>query len=110
MTIRRPSMTRPLGGALSVPAALALLSAGALGNLIDRLRHAKGVVDFIDVGTAEWRFWTFNVADMGVSIGAVLLAYLLWREGPSPSDHPAVPLAQPVPVVPADHPNPESHR
>jgi signal peptidase II len=38
------------------------------------------VVDFIDVGTAGWRFWTFNVADVGVSVGAVLLAILMWRE------------------------------
>lgn len=62
------------------PLALGMIVAGALGNLIDRLRHTKGVVDFIDVGTAGWRFWTFNVADMGVTVGAVLLAILLWRE------------------------------
>ncbi|MEX2182340.1 MAG: signal peptidase II [Gemmatimonadaceae bacterium] len=64
----------------ATPAALALIAAGALGNLIDRLRHGKGVVDFIDVGTASWRFWTFNIADMGVTVGAVLLAILMWRE------------------------------
>lgn len=86
----------------ATPAALALIAAGAFGNLVDRLRHTKGVVDFIDVGTADWRFWTFNVADMGVTTGAILLALLLWREGeqperieapftpaPSPSDDPA---------------------
>lgn len=67
--------------ARATPAALALIAAGALGNLLDRLRHTKGVVDFIDVGTTEWRFWTFNVADMGVTSGAILLALLLWREG-----------------------------
>lgn len=64
----------------AMPAALALIAAGALGNLVDRLRHTKGVVDFIDVGTAGWRFWTFNVADMGVTVGAVCLAILMWRE------------------------------
>jgi signal peptidase II len=69
--------------ARATPAALALICAGAFGNLIDRLRHTKGVVDFIDVGTANWRFWTFNVADMGVTTGAILLALLLWREGES---------------------------
>ncbi len=63
-----------------VPLALGLLTAGAIGNLIDRLRHDRGVVDFIDVGTASWRFWTFNVADIGVTCGAALLALLLWRE------------------------------
>ena len=64
----------------ATPLALGLIAAGAFGNLIDRLRHTKGVVDFIDVGTVEWRFWTFNVADMGVSVGAVLLAILMWRD------------------------------
>lgn len=77
--------------AKAVPAALALVAAGALGNLLDRLRHARGVVDFIDVGTATWRFWTFNVADIGVSCGAVLLAILLWREDRAASSVPATP-------------------
>jgi signal peptidase II len=64
----------------ATPLALALIAAGAFGNLVDRLRHTKGVVDFIDVGTEGWRFWTFNVADMGVTVGAVLLALLMWRD------------------------------
>ena len=59
--------------------ALALIAAGALGNLLDRLRSARGVVDYIDVGIGDARFWTFNVADMGVTCGALLLALLLWR-------------------------------
>lgn len=60
--------------------ALALLAGGALGNLLDRIRSARGVVDFIDVGLGDARFWTFNVADVGVSVGAVLLALVLWRD------------------------------
>lgn len=64
----------------ATPFALGLIAAGAFGNLVDRLRHTKGVVDFIDVGTEGWRFWTFNVADMGVTVGAVLLALLMWRD------------------------------
>ena len=60
-------------------AALGLVSGGALGNLIDRLRSARGVVDFIDVRFGTWHFWTFNVADAGVSVGAVLLAIVLWH-------------------------------
>jgi signal peptidase II len=58
-------------------AALALIAGGATGNLLDRLRSARGVVDFIDVGTSTWRFWTFNVADSGVTCGAILLALLI---------------------------------
>jgi signal peptidase II len=61
-------------------AALALVAGGALGNLLDRLRSPLGVVDFIDVGIGDARFWTFNVADVGVTVGAVLLATVLWRE------------------------------
>jgi signal peptidase II len=62
-------------------AALALVCGGALGNLVDRLRSPSGVVDFIDVGVGAHRFWIFNVADIGVSVGAATLAFLLWRRG-----------------------------
>jgi signal peptidase II len=60
-------------------AAIALMIGGALGNLLDRLRSPRGVVDFIDLGIGSYRFWTFNVADVGVSIGAVMLAWFLAR-------------------------------
>ncbi|MGH7559552.1 MAG: signal peptidase II [Gemmatimonadales bacterium] len=61
-------------------ASIALVAGGALGNLLDRLRSSRGVVDFIDVGIGDTRFWTFNVADVGVTVGAILLAVVLWRE------------------------------
>ncbi|MEO8448514.1 MAG: signal peptidase II [Gemmatimonadota bacterium] len=57
--------------------ALALVIGGALGNLFDRLRSNQGVVDFIDIGLGEHRFWIFNVADIGVTVGALLLAWTL---------------------------------
>ena len=60
--------------------ALSLVCGGAFGNLVDRLKSGRGVVDFIDVGVGAVRWPTFNVADMAVSCGAVLLALLLWRE------------------------------
>jgi len=53
---------------------------GAIGNLLDRIRLREGVVDFIDIGIGTTRFWTFNVADMAVTIGAVCLVLALWRE------------------------------
>jgi signal peptidase II len=65
--------------------ALGLIAAGAIGNLIDRLRWDRGVVDFIDVGIGSHRFWTFNVADAGVMIGAFLLALVFSREQPPKS-------------------------
>jgi signal peptidase II len=60
--------------------ALGLAWGGAAGNLIDRVRSAQGVVDFIDIGVRNVRFWTFNVADSGVTIGAVVLGFILMRE------------------------------
>jgi lipoprotein signal peptidase len=60
--------------------AVALAWGGAAGNLLDRIRSDKGVVDFIDIGVNGVRFWTFNVADSAVTVGAVLLAILLWKE------------------------------
>jgi signal peptidase II len=59
--------------------ALALVIAGALGNAWERLLSPRGVVDFIDVGVGALRFWTFNVADISVTVGAGLLALALWR-------------------------------
>lgn len=60
--------------------ALGLAWGGAAGNLIDRFRGTRGVVDFIDIGVGDVRFWTFNVADSAVTVGAITLAFVLWRE------------------------------
>ncbi|GLQ97400.1 signal peptidase II [Dyella mobilis] len=51
---------------------LSLVIGGALGNLIDRL-HASQVTDFIQVYYRDWYYPTFNVADCGITVGAVLL-------------------------------------
>lgn len=59
---------------------IALVAAGALGNVIDRIRSELGVVDFIDIGFGAHRWPTFNVADIAVSSGAFLLAWVLWGE------------------------------
>lgn len=61
--------------------ALSLVFSGALGNLIDRVRWNRGVVDFIgpiDLGFMDWPI--FNVADMAISCGAVALAISFWNE------------------------------
>jgi signal peptidase II len=60
---------------------LGLVCGGAVGNLIDRVRSARGVVDFIDVWIGRFHWPTFNVADMAVSCGAIALAAILWSEG-----------------------------
>jgi len=60
--------------------AIALIVGGALGNLVDRVRHEHGVVDFVDIGVGAVRWPVFNVADVAVTAGAVVLALSLWRE------------------------------
>ena len=78
--------------------ALGLVCGGAVGNLIDRIRSARGVVDFIDVGVGALRWPTFNVADMAVTCGAITLALCSGpRGGMSRTGHPnrrRVPLPQ----------------
>jgi len=59
---------------------ISLICAGAVGNLIDRVRSERGVVDFLDIGVGTVRWPVFNIADIAVTTGAVLLAMSLWRE------------------------------
>ena len=51
---------------------LGLLLGGAIGNLIDRLRLGY-VVDFVDAGLGDLRWYTFNVADAAISFALLLL-------------------------------------
>lgn len=51
---------------------LALILAGAFGNLIDRAVFGY-VVDFVDVYWGTTHFWAFNVADAAITIGAILV-------------------------------------
>jgi signal peptidase II len=55
-------------------AGLALILAGAIGNLIDRVRFGY-VVDFVDVHAMGWHWPAFNVADSAISVGAGLLIF-----------------------------------
>ena len=53
--------------------ALGLVLGGALGNILDRVRHGY-VVDFADLHFGEFRpFFIFNVADAAISIGVAIL-------------------------------------
>ena len=69
----------------------ALLFAGIVGNLIDRVQMGR-VIDFIDVYVNTHHWPTFNVADSAISVGAVFLALELFRhEQPSATPEPATP-------------------
>jgi len=56
--------------------AVGLLAGGALGNLADRIR-ADAVTDYVAIGS--WPY--FNLADVSVTIGVLLLAFAYAREG-----------------------------
>jgi len=71
---------------------LSLVAAGALGNLIDRVRWDQGVVDFIGpINLGFMLFPIFNVADMAITTGACLLALTMWKDGSAaaPAPEPA---------------------
>ena len=61
--------------------AFSLILGGAIGNIIDRLFvifnlfDYSGVIDFIDIGIGNYRFYIFNIADMSVTIGILLFIY-----------------------------------
>jgi signal peptidase II len=53
--------------------ALALVAGGGISNLIDRLIYAGRVTDFLNVGIGAFRSGIFNLADMAILLGALLL-------------------------------------
>lgn len=55
-----------------LPLSFSLILAGALGNAADRIQHGY-VIDFILVYWQQWFFPTFNVADIAISCGAIML-------------------------------------
>jgi signal peptidase II len=66
-------------GDATLASAVALILAGALGNVMDRLRFGH-VIDFIHVHWGEHYFPAFNVADSAITIGAALLLLDAWLE------------------------------
>ncbi|HEU4672544.1 MAG TPA: signal peptidase II [Candidatus Limnocylindrales bacterium] len=63
------------GASVAATVALGLLLGGALGNLVDRVRVGY-VLDFVDAGIGNLRWYTFNVADAAISTSIVLLVAL----------------------------------
>src|SRR2546421_9880919 len=62
-----------------VSATLGMQLGGAFGNLLDRVTQGY-VVDFVDVGIGDIRFWAFNVADSSIVVGIILVTAALWYE------------------------------
>ena len=59
-------------GATWLAIALSLVMGGALGNVIDRVWHGH-VIDFIHFHWERWYYPAFNVADMAITVGAIML-------------------------------------
>jgi signal peptidase II len=58
-----------------------LILGGAIGNVIDRVRHGY-VIDFLDFHVGTWHWPAFNVADIGITVGAgLLIVDTLWGAG-----------------------------
>jgi signal peptidase II len=72
---------RRLRSARVIP--LALVAGGGISNLIDRLVFDGRVTDFLNVGIGSFRTGIFNLADMAILTGALLL--ILWRYAPPPA-------------------------
>jgi signal peptidase II len=71
-----------------VSATLGMQLGGAFGNLLDRVMQGY-VVDFVDVGVGDIRFWAFNVADSSIVVGILLVMAALWYEEHRPAPKPA---------------------
>jgi len=61
--------------------ALAAILGGGIGNLIDRFQYNGRVVDFMNLGIGPVRTGIFNVADLFITFGAIILFILLIAEG-----------------------------
>ena len=73
-------MLRRHAGERLLPASLALILGGALGNVIDRLRF-DAVVDFLDFYAAGYHWPAFNVADSAITVGVALMLVHQFRCG-----------------------------
>jgi len=63
---------------------MTLILGGAAGNLLDRITR-RGVTDFIDFHVGSHHWYTFNVADSAIVIGAVLVVLELLRDWRHPT-------------------------
>lgn len=73
MALRAPTRTEAAG--------YGLVLGGGVGNLLDRLRIGA-VVDFLDLHYAGWHWPAFNMADVAIVCGVLLLVSIGWRRAP----------------------------
>ena len=63
---------------------LSLILGGALGNVFDRVRTGS-VTDFLDLYFGQYHWYTFNVADSAICVGAGLLLLAMWKPTGAPA-------------------------
>ena len=52
-----------------------MILGGALGNLLDRFQYSA-VLDFIDIHYGNYHWYVFNIADISISLGCILIIIL----------------------------------
>lgn len=67
-------------GRLALALPCGVVAGAALGNIVDRVRHGA-VTDFIDLHMGDWRWPTFNLADVAIVCGLALLSWAFARSG-----------------------------
>jgi signal peptidase II len=88
--------------AVSVP----LIVSGALGNLVDRVRYGY-VVDFVRFHLQDtWSYPTFNVADIGITVGVILLVLDGFRDAKRAKEAERAAQERPPAAAPAERAHP----
>src|SRR5215210_2153248 len=80
------AMARGGHGSLAGSLGLSLLAGGAVGNLIDRVIYGGAVVDFVSVGLGGFRTGIFNLADVAITLGVLMVASQGWRTPAAAAD------------------------
>lgn len=75
-------------------ASVGLIAGGALGNVVDRLRHGA-VMDFLDFHAAGYHWPAFNLADSAIFVGVALLLLVGERREPDGAPAPTAPCPAP---------------
>lgn len=71
-------LARSLSESRAGGVALGLILGGGIANLLDRLGDGA-VTDYLDAGVGSWRWPTFNLPDVAITVGVFLVVWTLWR-------------------------------
>jgi signal peptidase II len=86
-------LLRSMAPTRSAIAGASLILGGGLGNFIDRTLHDGGVVDFVSVGFSGLRTGIFNLADLAIITGVLIV---MWEQRKQPAKTEATPATPPA--------------